>query len=81
MPSVQFHLYLIFMYVGYVSVGVHIDLGMSLSFDAQLCSSSSVYRLASGSAGLVPQINLYAGGSACVTLLVKQKNIASILID
>ena len=63
------------MYVGYVSVGVQVDLGMSLSFDAQLCSSSSVHRLASGSAGLVPQINLYAGGSARITLLVRQKTL------
>ena len=60
----------IFVYVGTVRVGVHVDLGMSVSFNAQFCSSSSVY---SGNAGLVPQINLYAGGSAHVTLLVRQK--------
>ena len=65
--------YSIFVYVGTVRVGVHVDLGMSVSFNAQLCSSSSVYNLASGNAGLVPQINLYAGGSAHVTLLVRQK--------
>ena len=64
--------YSIFVYVGTVGVGVHIDLGVSVNFDAQLCSSSSVYNLASGNAGLVPQINLYAGGSAHVTLLVRQ---------
>ena len=63
--------YSIFVYVGTVSVGIHVDIGVSVSFDAQLCSSSSVYNLASGSAGLVPQINLYAGGSARVTLLVR----------
>ena len=63
--------YSIFVYVGTVSAGIHVDIGVSVSFDAQLCSSSSVYNLASGSAGLVPQINLYAGGSARVTLLVR----------
>ena len=63
--------YSIFVYVGTVSVGVHVDLGVSVSFSAELCSSSSVYNLASGTAGLVPRINLYAGGSARVTLLVR----------
>jgi hypothetical protein len=63
--------YSIFVYVGTVSVGIHADLGVSVSFDAQVCSSSSVYNLASGTAGLVPQISLYAGGSARVTLLVR----------
>ena len=71
--------YYIFIYVGTVGVGVHVDLGMSVSFNAQLCSSSSVYNLASGSAGLVPQISLYAGGSARVTLLVRQNY--SVLIE
>ena len=64
--------YSIFVYVGTVSVGVHIDLGASVSFNAELCSSSSVYNLASGTAGLVPRISLYAGGFARVTLLVRQ---------
>ena len=63
--------YSIFVYAGFVSVGVHVDLGVTVSFDAQLCSSSSVYNLASGSAGLIPQISLYAGGSASVSLLVR----------
>ena len=63
--------YSIFVYVGTVSVGVHVDLGVSVNFDAQLCSSFSVYNLASGTAGLVPRINLYAGGFARVTLLVR----------
>ena len=71
--------YSIFVYVGTVGVGVHVDLGVSVSFNAQLCSSSSVYNLASGSAGFVPQINLYAGGSAHVTLLVRQNY--SVLIE
>ena len=62
--------YSIFVYVGTVGVDIFVDLGMSLNFNAQLCSSSSVYNLASGTAGLVPQISLYAGGSARVTLLV-----------
>ena len=63
--------YRIFVYVGTVSVGIHADLGVTVSIDAQLCSSSSVYNLARGSAGLVPRISLYAGGSAHVTLLVR----------
>ena len=71
----RFHLfsftYSIFVYVGTVSVGIKVDLGVSVNFDAQLCSSSSVYNLASGSAGLVPRISLYAEGSARVTLLVR----------
>ena len=63
--------YSIFVYVGTVSVGIHADLGVTVNINAQLCSSSSVYNLASGSAGLVPRISLYAGGSARVTLLVR----------
>jgi hypothetical protein len=63
--------YSIFVYVGFVDVGIHADLGVGVSFDAQVCSSSSVYNLASGTAGLVPQISLYAGGSASVSLLVR----------
>lgn len=58
------------MYVRTVSVGVHVDFGVSVRFNAQFCSSLSV---ASGSAGLIPQINPYAGGSARVTLLIRQK--------
>ena len=61
----------IFVYIGTVSVGIHVDLGVNVSFDAQLCSSLSVYNLANGTAGPVPQISLYAGGSARVTLLVR----------
>ena len=71
--------YSIFVYVGTVSVGVHVDFGASVSFNAQLCSSLSVYNIASGSAGLIPQINLYAGGSARVTLLVRKINTIVIL--
>ena len=63
--------YSIFVYVGTVSVDIRVDLGVTVSIDAQLCSSSSVYNLASGSAGLVPQISLYAEGSARVSLLVR----------
>ena len=63
--------YSIFVYIGSVGVTIHVDLGMSVSFDAGLCTSSSVYSLASGTAGFIPQINLYAGGSAHVTLLVR----------
>ena len=59
------------MYVGFVDISVHVDLGVSTSFDVQLCSGFEVYNLASGSAGPVPQISLYAGGSASVTLLVR----------
>ena len=69
--------YSIFIYVGTVDFSVHIDLGVSASFNAQICTSFSVYNLASGTAGLVPQISLYVGGSASITLLVRHSKLSS----
>lgn len=62
--------YSIFIYVGTVDFGVHVDLGVGVNLNGEICSSASVYDLASGSAGVTPQVSLHAGGSASLTLLV-----------
>ena len=60
----------IFIYVGTVDVSVNLYLGMRVNFDAEMCGSLSVYNLASGTAGIVPQVSFSAEGSASVSLLV-----------
>ena len=62
--------YSIFIYVGTVDVSINLYLGMGVNFDAQACASVSVYNLASGTAGIVPQVRFSVEGSASVSLLV-----------
>ena len=62
--------YSIFIYVGTVDIDIHLYLGMEVKFDAQACASVSDYNLASGTAGIVPQVKFSVEGSASVTLLV-----------
>ena len=62
--------YPVFIYVGTIDFSVNLYVGMNINFDAQACASLSVYNLASGTAGIVPQIFFTVEGSASVTLLV-----------
>ena len=60
----------IFVYVGTVDIGVNLYLEMRVNFDAEMCGSLSVYNLANGTAGIVPQVSFSVEGSASVSLLV-----------
>ena len=65
--------YSIFVYVGTVDASISVYLSLTADFEAQLCASSDLTELLSGTTAIIPRVSLTIDGSASFTFVVSLK--------